>query len=107
MIIDAVIWKLEHTSVEENDIGRYARLVRHKMMKRDFDLTLIDNRFHLHDKPQIREFCKCLFNSYVELETTGEIKLKLAPVILCVKLGQVQTCFELVHKTQGKFRDEF
>lgn len=39
MIIDAVVWKLEHEEVNDNTIGRYAKLVKQKMVKRDFDLS--------------------------------------------------------------------
>ena len=106
MIIDAVVWKLEHTTVEETVIGDYARLVAHKMIKRDFDLNHIDNRFHLAERSQVKLFAKFLLQNYVEVEH-DKITLKLAPVILCLKLGQIQVCFDLVYKTQGGFRDEF
>ena len=86
MIIDAVIWKLENTTVDEKVIGDYARLVHHKMIKKEFDMSAIDNRFHLVDKPQIKQFSRLLLQSYISPDHS-ECKLKLAPVLLCMKLG--------------------
>ena len=86
MLIDAVIWKLENTKVEEKVIGDYARLLHSKMIRVEFDMRVIDDRFHLVEKPQIKQFARLLLQSYLSADQS-ECKLKLAPLILCMKLG--------------------
>lgn len=88
MIIDAVVWKLEYTTVDEPRIGEYARLVSNKIQRRDFDFDLncVENSFHLAETRQVQLFVKYLLTSYIQTEH-DIISLKLAPVVLGMKLG--------------------
>ncbi len=56
MIIDVILWKLENTVLAETVIGEYAAIAASYMIKRNFDCTVIDNRFSLANKPQAKIF---------------------------------------------------
>ena len=81
-------------------LGDYAKMATHHMNKKDFDFHSIEKRFHLADKPQVKTFCNLLLQNYVELDvTTGEtIQMKLAPLVICMKLGQINLCFHKVYQ---------